>query len=78
MLNNKVPKRRFKGFTDDWVSKTIKEIGEVITGTTPSTKNKSFYNGEFLFENPLGCPDGPIFSYLVSNQGIKDYIEIGK
>ena len=52
MLNNKVPKRRFKGFTDDWVSKTIKEIGEVITGTTPSTKNKSFYNGEFLFATP--------------------------
>ncbi len=36
----------------DWEMKPIKAIGKVITGSTPSTKEESFYGGEYLFATP--------------------------
>ena len=35
-----------------WEMKPIKAIGKVITGSTPSTKEESFYGGEYLFATP--------------------------
>ena len=35
------PKRRFAGFTDDWEQRKLGDMGNVITGNTPSTKDKS-------------------------------------
>lgn len=37
----KVPNLRFKGFTDDWEQRKLGDMGNVITGNTPSTKDKS-------------------------------------
>ena len=31
------PKIRFKGFTDDWEQRKLGELGEIMTGSTPST-----------------------------------------
>jgi len=36
----------------DWNVVTIKTLGEVITGTTPSTSEKSYWNGEVPFVTP--------------------------
>ena len=36
----------------EWVQKTIGEIGEVITGKTPSTNNPNAWNGDILFVTP--------------------------
>lgn len=36
----------------DWEKKKIKGLGNVITGNTPSTKERSFYNGNYLFVSP--------------------------
>src|SRR3989344_8131608 len=36
----------------DWEIKKLSEIGEIVTGTTPSTKNDEFWNGEFLWATP--------------------------
>lgn len=36
----------------EWVKKTIGEIGEVITGKTPSTNNPNAWNGDILFVTP--------------------------
>lgn len=36
----------------DWNMKPIKAIGKVITGSTPSTKEESYYGGEYLFATP--------------------------
>lgn len=36
----------------DWEVKKLNEVGEIITGTTPSTKNREYWNGEFLWATP--------------------------
>lgn len=40
------PKRRFEGFAEPWKQLTLNELGEIITGSTPSTQNKSYYAKE--------------------------------
>lgn len=39
-------------FSGDWEKKSIAEIANVITGSTPSTKNSDYYGGEHLFVSP--------------------------
>src|SRR5690606_28568555 len=36
----------------DWQEKTLGEVGEIVTGKTPSTKESMFWNGEYLFVTP--------------------------
>ena len=36
-----------------WREITIGDIGRVVTGKTPSTKNKQFWDGEFPFITPV-------------------------
>ena len=40
----KVPEIRFQGFTDDWEQRKLRELGEISTGSTPSTSNSSYYS----------------------------------
>lgn len=47
-----IPQIRFKGFTDDWEERKLSEIGKIVTGNTPNTSNKDYYNGDFLFVSP--------------------------
>jgi len=37
----------------EWVHKKLGEIGEVVSGGTPSTGNDAFWNGDILFVTPL-------------------------
>ena len=37
------PKLRFKGFDDAWEQRKLSDIGNIITGSTPSTKDKNNY-----------------------------------
>src|SRR5690625_6758221 len=37
-----VPKRRFKGFTEEWETVKLKEIADIIGGGTPSTSDKRY------------------------------------
>lgn len=39
-----MPKLRFKGFTDDWEQRKLWELGEILTGSTPSTANEEYYS----------------------------------
>ena len=48
-----VPKLRFKEFNDQYETYTINELGNVITGTTPSTSDKENYGDEFLWASPI-------------------------
>ncbi|MCL4400073.1 restriction endonuclease subunit S [Patescibacteria group bacterium] len=36
----------------DWQMKKLSDIGDIVTGTTPSTKNAEYWNGEFLWATP--------------------------
>ena len=41
--NNKKPRLRFKGFTDEWEQRKLGELGKIETGNTPSTADNEFY-----------------------------------
>ena len=47
-----VPKLRFKEFSGEWEEKYLLSIGKIITGSTPSTDIKEYYNGNKLFVSP--------------------------
>lgn len=38
------PKRRFEGFTEPWIKRALSDLGDIITGTTPSTKKETYYS----------------------------------
>lgn len=44
--NSKIPEIRFKGFTEDWEQRKLKDIGEILTGSTPSTSNEEYYSSD--------------------------------
>ena len=48
----KRPEIRFEGFNDDWEQRKLMEISDIITGTTPPTKDKDNYGGNRLFVSP--------------------------
>lgn len=53
-LEQTVPNLRFKGFTDDWEQRKLENIGKIVTGNTPSKKNKQYYlNGKLPFVSPI-------------------------
>src|SRR5699024_4790296 len=43
IMNTKIPKRRFKGFTDDWEQRELGEIANIIPGGTPKTTVKDYW-----------------------------------
>lgn len=54
-----VPKRRFPEFQDkgEWEEKFIRDLGEIITGSTPSTTKPEYYRGDRLFVSPADISD---------------------
>ena len=38
------PQVRFKGYTDTWEQRKLCELGEITTGSTPSTANPNYYS----------------------------------
>ena len=40
----KNPEIRFPGFTDDWEQRKLGELGEIMTGSTPSTAMSKYYS----------------------------------
>lgn len=54
MSNKKqqIPALRFKGFTDEWEQRKLRDVGNVVTGSTPSTLDRTNYNGTYLFISP--------------------------
>ena len=53
------PRLRFPEFSEDgpWKETTIGNMGEVITGSTPSTSRSDFYGGDFMFVSPADISD---------------------
>lgn len=40
------PAMRFRGFTDDWEQRKLGELGEIMTGSTPSTSKMEYYSDD--------------------------------
>ncbi|MFV0228431.1 restriction endonuclease subunit S [Empedobacter falsenii] len=51
-MENLQPKLRFPEFRDNWKLKSLKEIGEIIGGGTPSTAIEEYWNGEINWFTP--------------------------
>ena len=53
------PRLRFPEFrtVGEWTPKTIGQLGEVITGSTPSTVKLEYYGGDMLFVSPADISD---------------------
>ena len=60
----------------DWVEKTLGEIGNVITGKTPSTTDLDLWNGDIQFITPTDIKDGNKYQesterYVMNNSKVK-------
>lgn len=55
------PKRRFKGFTDDWENCKLEDISEIIGGGTPSTTNNDYWDGNIDWYSPAEIDDEQIY-----------------
>ena len=53
VIKMNVPKLRFKGFTEEWQNYKIKDLGKIITGTTPPTSDKENYGESYLWASPI-------------------------
>jgi len=38
---------------DEWEVKTISELGKIVTGSTPDTTNKKYFDNDFLWASPI-------------------------
>ena len=63
-----VPRLRFAEFRDtgEWEFKEIREVGDIVTGKTPNTKDDNLWNGNILFITPTDI-DGQA-KYQISTQ----------
>ena len=54
------PRLRFPEFKDagDWDVTSIGQLGEVVTGSTPSTARPEYYGGDRMFVSPADISDG--------------------
>lgn len=50
---------------DTWKINSIRDIGEVITGNTPSTKNDEYYGNDYQFVSPFDITDN---NYIYSTK----------
>ena len=63
-----VPKLRFAEFRDagEWKVKEIREVGNIVTGKTPNTKDDNLWNGNILFITPTDIHEQA--KYQISTQ----------
>ena len=54
-----VPRLRFPEFRDagEWEEKAVGDVGQVVTGSTPSTANPEYYGGNIGFVSPADISD---------------------
>ncbi len=45
-----------------WEKRSLKEIGKIITGTTPSTKKQEYYGGDYKLISPANLDNGKYIS----------------
>ena len=72
MENNKTPKIRFKGFTDAWEQSELETLGTIVTGSTPSTQETSYYSDDGIpWVTPTDIDENITFNVArhLSNKG---------
>lgn len=74
--DEKTPRIRFKGFTDDWEQRKLLELGHIETGNTPSTQIEDYYtndNNGLLWVTPSDIAEGTLTDTAkkLSSLGVK-------
>ena len=70
----KAPILRFKGFTDAWEQRQLKEVADIVGGGTPSTDFLEYWNGNINWFTPNEINSQIYFSESkrkISNLGLK-------
>ncbi len=65
MITKITPQLRFPEFTDEWQVKKIGDTGNVITGSTPVTADRTLYGSEYQFISPGDMNSG---RYVISTK----------
>lgn len=53
MQNLLTGKKRLRGFNDDWGGLQLRDIGQIVTGNTPSKKISDYYGRKYLWATAL-------------------------
>ena len=69
----KEPEIRFSGFTDAWEQRKLNEISDIVTGTTPSTKDKDNYGGDRMFVSPADIQGNRYVDETITTLTAKGY-----
>ncbi|MCT0950064.1 restriction endonuclease subunit S [Weissella confusa] len=51
-MSNKVPKIRFNGYSEAWVQRNLSEVATITGGSTPSTSNPEYWDGDINWFAP--------------------------
>ena len=72
----KAPILRFKGFTDDWEQRKLREISSsTIGGGTPKSSNKKFWNGNIPWIQSSDLVNGDIWNITIKKHITLDAVE---
>lgn len=64
--NNKTPKLRFSGYTDDWEQRKLGEVAEkTYGGGTPRTSEEAFWNGRIPWFQSADLIEHEVLSAMV-------------
>lgn len=73
MSKSRVPQIRFKGFNEEWEENTINNLGDIVTGSTPKTQDKSNYCGEYLFVSPADIQNNRYIESTITTLSLKGH-----
>lgn len=65
--------KRLNGFDGEWVEKSLGDVAEIATGTTPPTRNLDNYGDEFCFVSPADLGNGKYISKTLKNLSVKGF-----
>ena len=72
----KAPILRFKGFTNDWEQRQLREISSsTIGGGTPKSSNKKFWNGNIPWIQSSDLVNGDIWNIIIKKHITLDAVE---
>lgn len=57
----------------DWDIKKLNEIGNIVTGSTPSTQNLSYYGDEYMFVSPADIDEDRYIKTTLKNLSLKGF-----
>jgi len=74
MQLQKLSKKEFRKIPDEWEIIKINDLGEIVTGNTPSTSFREYYGNDYLWASPIDLGDTKYIEStqtMLSNEGFQ-------